>query len=163
MTIADLNQGAEGRAGWWPAGGWKVPRAAAYAVLRLAVGSILLWTGLSKLQQPYEFLSAVYGYELIGPATGLWLVRLLPWMEITLGACLLGAFCIHGAWLISALLLTAFGAARVSAVVRGLPIPCGCSLGAELVTWTDVGVSAALVLAAFAGFVISLWSPREGS
>jgi hypothetical protein len=64
--------------------------AAVTGCLRLSVGVLFLWAGLAKLHDPYAFLSAVYSYELLGPESGLWLARMLPWAELGVGVCPVG-------------------------------------------------------------------------
>jgi uncharacterized membrane protein YphA (DoxX/SURF4 family) len=93
--------------------------------MRWALGGLFIWTGLSKLQQPYDFLFSVYGYELAGPGLGLALACVLPWVEVTLGISLVIGLLDRGALLLSVVLLALFTYARASAVLQDLPIPCG--------------------------------------
>jgi hypothetical protein len=135
-----------------------------FALMRLTLGVIFLWTGLSKIQQPYEFLSAVYGYELVPAAFGVWIARALPWAEVVMGVCFLSAIWVGGAWCISTFLLSVFAIARYSAVLRGLAIPCGCGRSTEYVTWSDVMVSGILVFISAAGlsaFLLRLRGDRR--
>jgi uncharacterized membrane protein YphA (DoxX/SURF4 family) len=122
-----------------------------FTLMRLTLGVIFLWTGLSKMQQPYDFLSAIYGYELVPAAVGVWIARALPWTEVVVGVCFLSGVWVGGAWCISTCLLGVFAIARYSAVLRGLAIPCGCGRSTEYVTWSDVMVSGILVFISAAG------------
>jgi hypothetical protein len=81
---------------------------------------------MSKIQEPYDFLNAVYDYEMVGPALGYWVAFLLPWFEMALGVCLLLGIFPLGSFALATVLLAVFTAARFTAATRELPIPCGC-------------------------------------
>jgi hypothetical protein len=54
---------------------------------------VFLSTSVAKFDHPYDFLGAVYGYELVGPQVGLRIARILPWLAPVLGVSLvLNAF-----------------------------------------------------------------------
>ncbi len=126
-------------------------------LLRLLLGGVFLWNSLSKLQQPYDFLSAVYNYELVGPQLGLWVANMVPWLELATGICLLLGIWERGAWIISIALLTVFTAALYSVASRGLLIPCGCSqTPVEVVSYRSVLNTGLLLVAAMSGFACSL-------
>src|SRR5439155_23085067 len=93
-------------------------------LLRLAVGAVFIWTGLAKLQQPYEFLGAVYNYELVDPQTGLWFAAILPWLEVGVGASLVLGIWSQGGALLAVFLFGLFTVAQASAAGQGLKIPC---------------------------------------
>jgi uncharacterized membrane protein YphA (DoxX/SURF4 family) len=126
-------------------------------LLRLLVGGVFLSNSLSKLQQPYDFLSAVYNYELVGPQLGLWVAYVVPWLELATGICLLLGIWERGAWIISIALLSVFTAALYSVASRGLLIPCGCSqTPIEVVSYRSVLNTGLLLVAAMSGFGFSL-------
>lgn len=126
-------------------------------IFRLLLGSIFLWNSLSKLQQPYDFLSAVYNYELVGPQLGLWVATAVPWLELATGICLAIGIWERGAWLLAIILLSAFTGALYSVANRGLLIPCGCSsTPIEIVSYRSVLNTGLLLLAAIIGFGCSL-------
>lgn len=95
-------------------------------LIRLGLGGILLWSGVAKLRQPYDFLSNVYQYELLGPKMGMAVAMILPWVEVVIGLCLLAGLFVGGALLGSILLAAVFTFAQASAMRRGLSIECGC-------------------------------------
>ena len=95
-------------------------------LLRLTIGGLLICSALPKLQQPYDFLAAVYDYELVGPRFGVFVAAALPWLELVLGIALLAGVWNRGAWVLSVMLLSVFTVARVSVLSRGMTIPCGC-------------------------------------
>ncbi len=127
-------------------------------LLRLALGGVFLWTGLAKLQHPYDFLGAVYQYELLGPHAGWWLTAVLPWLEVGVGASLILGVWLQGGALLSVVLFAVFTAARASAAAEGLKIPCGCAAGnePEFISYWQVAQSALMLLAAGLVFIGSL-------
>jgi uncharacterized membrane protein YphA (DoxX/SURF4 family) len=96
-------------------------------VLRLLLGGLFLWAGLSKLGSPLQTLATIYSYQIVLPdwmaAT---MAATLPWLEILLGLALLIGLCppVTLGW--TALLLLAFTALTAQAWWRELPIDCGC-------------------------------------
>ena len=87
---------------------------------RIALGVVLLATGAAKLRQPaWPATAAAFG------APG-WLVPLLPWVELVLGALL--ATGVGHPWTAvgAAGLLVAFTAAVALRLARGQAVPCGC-------------------------------------
>src|SRR5438132_13166595 len=98
-------------------------------LLRLALGGLFMWTGLTKVEQPYDFLGAVYNYELVGPRMGLWIATLVPWLEVVVGLSLVSGVCQRGGALLALLLLGVFTVAKTFAVAGGLKIACGCVAG----------------------------------
>jgi hypothetical protein len=105
-------------------------------VTSLGFGVLLLASGGIKLGQPYEFLSSVYQYELVGPVPGLVIAAVLPVFELVLGIVLISGRLRRGALLGVMLLMALFTFVQASALSRGLLVSCGCfgghSGGAEL-------------------------------
>ena len=96
------------------------------AVVRIGLGCMFLWSSLPKIRQPYDFLSSVYSYELVGPRLGLLVAMTLPWLELLVGICLLGGIFVSGALLASSGMAVMFTYVVGSALYRGLDISCGC-------------------------------------
>ena len=96
------------------------------ALARLGLAGVLLWSGISKLRQPYDFLAAVYQYELVGPKVGVFIAATLPWLEIFASIAMLTGIGMEGGFCLSALLGATFVIALASAIHRGLDIDCGC-------------------------------------
>ena len=95
-------------------------------VVRLGLGCMFLYGSLPKIRQPYDFLSSVYNYELVGPKLGMLVAMVLPWAELLVGICLVGGIFVSGALLVSIAMGTMFSFAAASALYRGLNISCGC-------------------------------------
>ncbi len=124
---------------------------------RLLIGSLFILSSLPKIRQPYEFLSNVYDYEMVGQWTGVLIAMVLPWLELIIGICLLSGLLLSGAFLTAALLGVAFTLAQASALYRGLGISCGCFIstaGKETVSYFTL-LRAGLVLAvALASYLV---------
>ncbi len=116
-------------------------------VVRIGLGCMFLWSSLPKIRQPYDFLSDVYNYELVGPKLGLLVAMTLPWMELLVGICLIGGVFVGGALLASAGMGAMFTFVIASALYRGLEISCGCfsTSSADQVSYLTL-VRAAIIL-----------------
>lgn len=95
-------------------------------LIRVGLGCLFLWGSLPKIRQPYDFLSDVYNYELVGPKLGLMVAMTLPWLELLVGICLIGGIFLGGALLVSVAMGAMFTFVIASALYRGLDISCGC-------------------------------------
>ena len=95
-------------------------------VVRLGLGCMFLYSSLPKIRQPYDFLSNVYNFELVGPKLGLLTAMTLPWVELLVGICLIGGIFVSGALLVSIGMGAMFSFVIASALYRGLNISCGC-------------------------------------
>lgn len=95
-------------------------------LVRLALGCVFIYSSLPKIRQPYDFLSNVYGYEIVGPKLGLLVAMILPWFELLVGISLLGGIFISGALLAAAAMAAMFTYVISSALYRQLDISCGC-------------------------------------
>jgi len=93
---------------------------------RLGIGCLFLWSSLPKIRQPYDFLSSVYNYELIGPKLGMLTAMALPWLELLVGICLVGGIFVSGALLACVGMAAMFTFVIASALYRDLKISCGC-------------------------------------
>lgn len=129
------------------------------ASLRLGIGFIFLWASLPKLRQPYDFLSNVYAYQLVGPRTGVFIAVVLPWLELIIGICLLGGILVSGAFLTSVALGAVFTIVQASAMYRGLGISCGCfasSAGEGAVSYLTLSRATLIIPLALLGYVLCM-------
>jgi uncharacterized membrane protein YphA (DoxX/SURF4 family) len=102
-------------------------RTVAALLLRLVLGALFLWAGLSKLGSPLQTLAAVYSYQIALPDLLASLIAAaLPWMEILLGAALLAGIWLPVATGWTAVMLLFFTMMTAQAWYRELPIDCGC-------------------------------------
>ena len=93
---------------------------------RLVVGGVWLWAGLLKIADPAASVTAVRGYQLLPASAAEVVGRVLPTVEVALGAMLLLGLFHRVSGLASALLQLAFVAGIASVWARGIAIDCGC-------------------------------------
>lgn len=93
---------------------------------RLVVGGVWLWAGLLKIADPAASVTAVRGYQLLPASAAEVVGRVLPTVEVALGAMLLLGLLQSVTGLLSALLQLAFIAGIASVWARGIAIDCGC-------------------------------------
>lgn len=128
-----------------------------FGIVRFSLGAVLLVSGIQKLLSPYDFLSAVYAYELTGPTDGLAVAAILPWCELGVGMCLLAGVCTYGAFLAALVLASVFVYAQFFALNNELGIACGCflsdaesvgtlSIARALLVWAGAAIGLSLVL-----------------
>ncbi len=131
-------------------------------VVRLGLGAMFIASSLPKIHQPYDFLSSVYGYELVGPKLGILVAMILPWLELFAGVCLVGGVFVGGALLASIAMGVMFTFVVGSSLYRHLDISCGCFSAAgkiSYVTLVRAIVITVLSGAAYAGTI--LLQPRS--
>jgi len=124
-------------------------------LIRLAIGCIFIASSLPKIRQPYDFLGSVYSYELIGPKLGMLTAMTLPWLELSVGICLVGGIFVGGALLASIGMATMFTFVLASALYRGLDISCGCfsSSNAEIISYSTLMRSCLILLFSTAAYI----------
>ena len=109
-------------------------------VVGLGFGCLFILSSLHKIRQPYDFLSEVYNYELVGPKLGMLAAITLPGLELVLGICLIGGIFLGGALLTTSILMAIFVFAKASVLYRGLAISCGCfsSSSSEIISYKSL-------------------------
>lgn len=127
-------------------------------MLRLALGCLFGFSGLSKVDHPFDFLSAFYGYRIIAPPAGSYIAMCIPMVEICIGAALLVNVMLTEALLCATLLAAVFVTAQVSVLARGFSADCGCfgSGDNERISAGTVVRTAAILSGAAAGLALSL-------
>jgi len=93
---------------------------------RLVLAGVWLYAGASKVTDLQGSVRAVNAYQILPHGASQVVGAALPFAEITLGLLLLVGLGLRAAASASAVLLTLFVAAIVSAAARGLRIDCGC-------------------------------------
>lgn len=98
-------------------------------VLRLALGGFFAWSGWVKVFQTGldQFTRAVGNYQLVNPPLDAMVAYTVPWVEMTVGACLIFGIWKRGALLVLAGLVGCFAFSIVQADLKNLDISCGCS------------------------------------
>jgi uncharacterized membrane protein YphA (DoxX/SURF4 family) len=136
------------------------------AVVRLGLGCLFLYSSLPKIRQPYDFLSSVYNYELVGPKIGVLVAMVLPCLELLVGICLVAGIFIGGALLVSVAMGAMFTFVIASALYRGLNISCGCfsTSSAEQIGYTTlVRACVILLFSMFAYISVAALRPQRTS
>jgi hypothetical protein len=133
-------------------------------VIRLSLGCLFVWSSLSKIQLPHDFLGHVYAYRLVGPVSGMFVGMVLPWLELLVGACLLGGVLVTGALLACMGMACVFAGAISWVLYHGYNISCGC-FGSDT---TPIGygtLARAIIIFVAAGFayVVELSGQRSAA
>ena len=117
---------------------------------------MFIWSSLPKIRQPYDFLSSVYSYELVGPKLGMFVAMTLPWLELLVGICLIGGIFIDGALLASIAMTAMFTFVLGSALYHGLEITCGCfgASATEIIGYSTLIRACLILLASIAAYTI---------
>jgi uncharacterized membrane protein YphA (DoxX/SURF4 family) len=107
-------------------------RRATELALRILLGAVFVWAGLSKVGSPLATLATVYSYQITMPdQLAEAIAAALPWLEILVGLALLSGLLLRAALVWTVVLLVGFAALTGQAWWRDLPIDCGCmDLGA---------------------------------
>jgi uncharacterized membrane protein YphA (DoxX/SURF4 family) len=95
-------------------------------IARLVLGGVWLYAGAVKLPHPDTSITAVRSYQLLDPDLAEVVGRVLPMLEVVLGACLLLGLLTRFSGVVSGLLLVAFVIGIASVWSRGIAIDCGC-------------------------------------
>lgn len=98
-------------------------------VLRLALGGFFAWSGWMKVFSTGldNFTRAVGNYKLVNPPLDAMVAYTVPWVEMTVGACLIFGIWKRGALLLLAGLVGAFAFGVRHADLKNLNISCGCT------------------------------------
>lgn len=112
-------------------------------IIKVALGGLLLYAGLLKIQDPTAFAEQIANYRFF-PELAPLMAAALPVVEIVVGGTLILASPRSG-WLPAAalgstLLMGVFAVAVVQVVLRGIDTTCGCfGAGSSKVDWLTVG------------------------
>ncbi len=127
--------------------------------VRLGLGCLFLWSSLPKIQLPHSFLGEVYAYRLVGPASGMLVAMVLPWLELVVGICLLGGVLVTGALVACMAMALLFTVAINWALYHGFNISCGCfGSNATLVGYGTLARSILIFLVGAFAFAVELFA-----
>lgn len=96
------------------------------AVLPCVLGMAFLLSASAHLSNPYIFLGAIYGLDIVSPSMGYWVAILLPCIQLVLAILLFGGVFVKATHRIAFMLLLSFLIIQIVAWKRGLDVPCGC-------------------------------------
>ena len=120
----------------------KIARSHIYALCRLVLGVIFVYAASVKIDAPQELADSIASYDVVPYPIISLMALALPLFELACGLLMLTGYSCATGLLSSITMLCLFLAALLSAVVRGLPINCGC-FGAH--SWLDANPWMALV------------------
>jgi uncharacterized membrane protein YphA (DoxX/SURF4 family) len=123
---------------------------------RIAFGILFAWAAAGKVVDPDRFAQQVARYQIIGAGGSGWVGAVLPWIEFTVGSCLLTGLCTAGAWLGAVLLCGCFVFARTWVLARGMSIECGCGVMEGTINGMSVFISTAMLLTSMGAYVATL-------
>jgi putative oxidoreductase len=122
-------------------------------LVRVALGILFVFAGVTKAYDPGAFAIEIQRYNLIPWTPGALASVYLPWLEILVGALLVLKKLERGALLLITCLLLVFTFALASATFRGLGIDCGCFGKAFMATGTIFPLVRNALLLACTGFL----------
>jgi len=122
-------------------------------LVRVALGILFVFAGVTKAYDPGAFAIEIQRYNLIPWTPGALASVYLPWLEILVGALLILKKLEQGALLLITCLLLVFTFALASATFRGLGIDCGCFGKAFMATGTIFPLVRNVLLLACTGFL----------
>ena len=122
-------------------------------LVRVALGILFVFAGVTKAYDPGAFAIEIQRYNLIPWTPGALASVYLPWLEILVGALLVLKKFERGALLLITCLLLVFTFALASATFRGLGIDCGCFGKAFMATGTIFPLVRNVLLLACTGFL----------
>jgi uncharacterized membrane protein YphA (DoxX/SURF4 family) len=97
-----------------------------YHFIRLVMAGVFIYASIDKIIHPDLFAEAVYNYQVLPGYLVNLTALILPWLELTLGTCLLINRWMAGASALTAMLMALFVGIMIFNLARGLDISCGC-------------------------------------
>ena len=95
-------------------------------MLTAVVAFVLLYSGLVHAAQPYYFVHAAAAYRILPPSVVGPLATFLPYLQITIGLCLIVGTAESASLLLGSVLFGLFATAQAIALARGESLSCGC-------------------------------------
>lgn len=116
-------------------------------LLEIGLGGVLLYSGVTHLQNPFAFLDAVGGYMLLPPWALVPVTIVLLASHLVIGIALICQLLRPGVYWVTSGLFTLFLVAQLAAWFRGLDVSCGCFGGqGESIGWLTIARTAAMLL-----------------
>jgi len=115
-------------------------------ILRLIVGGIFVYAGVTKLYSPRDFAQIIQNYQIVPEVFTNLIAILLPWLEIYSGLFIIFGLFSRSASITLILITIIFIIALLSAYFRGLNIDCGCFSQATRVDMSKIIADVFLLL-----------------
>lgn len=122
------------------------------SIVQLCIGVVLLISALAHIQNPYVFLDAIYGYEIVSRDIGYWFAFFLPFVQLVVGMALLCNQCIYATTLLACGLFVLYVGAQALAIVNSVDADCGCFGAAQS---APVGAASLAITGSF--LLLSCW------
>ncbi len=129
-------------------------------VVQLGLAAVFLTAAYPKILDAKNFAGDILAYDLVGWSVAKGIAVWLPWMEAIAGLLILIGVWLRPAAAIVTVLSAIFAVAKVSALMRGLQIDCGCFGYSDPLTPLDVGLDAVLIAASVFLVLKSEWALR---
>ena len=97
-----------------------------FFLARLVLSGVFIYASVDKILHPLAFAKNINNYQILPDRLINLAAIILPWLELILGFLLLFGVWLLGAVTLINLLLTAFFAALLFNIARGLNVDCGC-------------------------------------
>jgi putative oxidoreductase len=140
-------------------------------IARILLGAIFIYAAYAKLHfngawhlRDYYFFFAmgIDSYKMLPLIVVQWMAKVLPWVELTLGAMLVIGAGVRWAGLLASALLVIFMVALAHAALGGLEINCGCFGNNSVKPSTELARDVGLLAVALAVTVGGFLSHRSG-
>lgn len=121
-------------------------------ILRILIGFWFMYTAQIKIMDSMGFANAIRAYDIL-PSTMTNLPAIIfPWIELTLGVCLVSGLFVTTTAELSMGMVALFTINVIIAIFRGMDIDCGCGsslIGVERVGWLKVLENSAVIVALY--------------
>lgn len=97
-----------------------------FSIVRVALGTIFVYAGALKANDPIAFAGNIAAYDLLPYAANYFAAAILPWLEICCGLLLVIGWRVKAAAALVILLNIVFMVALGTVMAKGLDIDCGC-------------------------------------
>ena len=132
-------------------------------ILRLVVGGVFLYAGVTKVQHPMNFADSIATFQMLPRQWINVTAMALPPFEIIVGLMLMSGWKVRPAAFAVFVMTVVFAMALSQALIRGLEVDCGCFGSGKpsvLKTWASLGRDILLMAASMWLYAVS--SMRKG-
>lgn len=118
-------------------------------IVRIAVGTVFLYSGIAKLMNVGAFIDTVRQFQLVPEFSLPFFSLALPMVEVLLGILLIIGLWTQAAAFVVSLLLLGFTVVLTNALLTGTAKECGCFGADEALDWSAVGRDIILLALSF--------------
>lgn len=143
--------------------GRRTCHAAVFCVVCVAIGVVLVYSGIEHLKNPYYFLASVMKYRLLDAWSARTLSIILPPFQLLLGISLCLGVMPRTGLTIALIVFLGFAAALQIALLRELRIDCGCFGPGNNQPISQLTVTRTIAMAALCGIALRYCRLRRTS